>query len=103
MWVTLGTIAFFTPVYIVTIRAGLAKIQANFREKEESLRKANKLDPSRLEQLMAVLLTLCKISNLCCKWEYMTLIFMFNPCHIVGVSVRSLASSGSNLLIINLI
>ena len=35
---------------------------------------------------MAVIMTLCKISNLCCKWEYMTLIFMFNPCHIVGVS-----------------
>ena len=73
-------------MYYLTIRAGLTKLQAGFKAKEELLRKADKLEPSGLEKVMGVLCTLCMLCNFYFKWESMTLIFMFNPCHIVCVS-----------------
>ena len=38
---------------------------------------------------MGVLCALCMIANLYFKWESMTLIFLFNPCHVVCVSASN--------------
>jgi len=75
-----------TPMYIITVRAGLTKLHEGFKKKEEQLRLANQLDPTRIEKLMGVICTLCMVANAVFKWRSMTLIFLLNPCHIICVS-----------------
>ena len=82
----LGTIAILTPVYYVTINAGLTKLLAGYAKKEEDLRLTNRSDPTGLEKAMGLMCIMCTLANIAFKWETMTLIFMLNPCHIVCVS-----------------
>ena len=82
----MGTIAVMTPVYFISIRAGLSKLMETHEKKKEELRKRDMLDPTRIETFMGFLCALCIIGNLYYKWHTMTLIFMVNPCHICCVS-----------------
>ena len=73
-------------MYYLSIKAGLTKLQAGFAKKEAELRESGREAPTIIEQIMGVLCALCMIANLYFKWESMTLIFLFNPCHVVCVS-----------------
>ena len=81
-----GTIICMTPIYIISVRAGLYKLMEAHESKKEQLRKRDMLDPTKIETFMGLLCTMCLIGNLYYKWHTMTLIFMFNPCHVVCVS-----------------
>ena len=87
----LGTIAVMTPVYFISIRAGLNKLMETHEKKKVSL--AKRLDPTWIETLMGVLCIMCIVGNLYYKWHTMTLIFMFNPCHVVCVSTQFIHQS----------
>lgn len=85
-------------MYIVSIRAGLAKLNEKFEEKYARLEREGRLTPTWLEKLMGLTLLLCNVANTYYKTHSMTVIFMFNPCHIVSVSeppTRPLKTSAS--------
>jgi hypothetical protein len=73
-------------VYFVSVRAGLNKLTEAFAKKHEDLRLRNMLLPTAIEKFMGVMCILCTLGNTYYKWQSSTLIFMFNPCHVVCVS-----------------
>ena len=74
-------------MYYVSVRAGFNKLQETFTKRYEELRLYNNNYPTAIEKFMGVACILCTIGNIYYKWQYSTLIFMFNPCHVVCVSV----------------
>ena len=45
------------------------------------------LNPTKIEQVMGIICIMCILANFYYKWHTMTMIFMFNPCHVVCVSM----------------
>ena len=69
------------------------KLNSMNTEKYNDLKARNMLDPTMLEKLMGIICILCLIGNLYYKWHTMTLIFMFNPCHVVCLSLAIISFS----------
>ena len=74
-------------MYYFTITGGLAKLRETTQEKEKRLKALGRMDPTMIEKAMGVVCVLVTILNVYFKVQTNTLIFMFNPCHVVNVSV----------------
>ena len=83
----LGTILLMSPLYYYSISAGTNKLLESHWKKRDELFQKGMLSPTRIELAMGIICTLCILANFYYKWHTMTLIFMFNPCHIVCVSM----------------
>lgn len=73
------------PLWVWEVRRAQPIFDKEFEQRLQSLQKANKIQPSALEKMMAVACSLCMLYNIYFKIESRTLIFLLNPCHFATV------------------
>ncbi len=62
-------------------------LSEDFPKRRANLKAANNLNPTRSEFLLGVVCVLLTIANLYLKFYDRTMIFMFNPCHAMTLSL----------------
>ena len=87
LYFIIATIVIMSPVYYYSITSGTNKLLETHWKKRDELQQKNMLNPTKIEQVMGIICIMCILANLYYKWHTMTMIFMFNPCHVVCVSM----------------
>lgn len=72
------------PYHLLVFRKGWQILTEDFPKRKAFLIEMNNKNPTLIEYFMGICCVICLIAN--CYYKYFTrsLIFMFNPCHIVN-------------------
>ena len=93
LYFIIATIVLMSPVYYYSISLGIEKLLETHWKKRDDLNQRNMLNPTKIEQVMGIICTVAILANFYYKWHTLTMIFMFNPCHVVCVSRKNLSPS----------
>lgn len=73
------------PYELWILRKGWQVLSADFPNRKAALKAQQNLAPTKIELLMGIWCTINLITNCYLKMDNKTLIFMFNPCHVVNL------------------